>query len=261
MRVYQIYDEESQIDIGILLYYEKSKDYIIELRPELDEWTAPLLFTAFVKAGIYTIPRDASLMWVMERVIPVGRQNIGSILSTHKLKEYDEMALLELAGGRCSQDGLCIRRIEEVPEFVKERSEHNLVDCTALEGNLLLCFFVDKTVKKVSLNDISDHKKVDNVIANNDLYESCALGLGGYYVSFNDSIDIPAWLLYEKGRTVDVAYDDFLAFAKKNICDTTKACEILECTRQNLNYLVKKEGITPIMTGVKGNLYLKNELI
>ncbi len=59
MRVYEIYDEDNQIDIGILLYYKKNKLYIIELRTELDEWTAPLLFTSFVKKGIYTIPRDA----------------------------------------------------------------------------------------------------------------------------------------------------------------------------------------------------------
>ena len=38
MRAYEIYDEENQLDIGVLLYYEKRKVYIIELRSELDEW-------------------------------------------------------------------------------------------------------------------------------------------------------------------------------------------------------------------------------
>jgi len=261
MKVYEIYDEENQLDIGILSYYEDNKSYIIELRTELDEWTAPLLFTSFVKKGIYTIPRDASLMWVRERVIPIGRQNIGSILSTHKMKEYDEMRLLELSEGRCSQDGLCIHRIEEIPQFVKDRSGHNLIDCTALDDNILMCFFADETVKKVSFSDIGDYPKVDKVISNKALYETCTPGCGGYYVTFNDSIDIPAWLLYDKGRIVDVTYKDFLTFIGRNIVDTTRACELLECTRQNLNYIVRKNNITPVMNDVKGNLYIKNRLL
>lgn len=260
MRAYEIYDEENQLDIGVLLYYEKSKVYIIELRSELDEWTAPLLFTSFVKEGIYTIPRDASLMWVMERVIPIGRQNIGSILATHKLKEYDEMKLLELAEGRCAQDGICIRGTDTIPQFVADRRKQNLIDCTALEDNSLLGFFADERVKKLSLSDIGDYNKIDKVISNKELYESCALGCDGYYVTFNDSIDIPAWMLYQKGRSVDVTYKDFITFIKKNTIDTTMACEMLECTRQNLNYLVKQHGITPVKAGVKGNLYMKNQL-
>ena len=260
MKIYEIFDEENSLDIGVLLYHEKSKTFVIELRSELDEWTAPLLFTSFVKKGIYTISRDASLMWVRERVIPVGRQNIGSILSTHKLKEYDEMKLLELAQGRCSQDGLCIGKIDALPEFAVERAAHNLADCTALIGGILLCFFKDGTVKKISLSDIGDYQGVDKVIANNELYESCSLGWGGYYVTFNDSIDIPSWLLYETGRMLDVSYEDFIAFTEKNIVDTTKACQLLECTRQNLSYLVKQRNIEPIMTGVNGNLYLKNKI-
>lgn len=261
MKIYEIYDEENSLDIGVLLYFEKNKSFIIELRSELDEWTAPLLFTSFIKRGIYTIPRDASLMWVRERVIPSGRQNIGSILSTHKLKEYDEMKLLELAQGRCSQDWLYINKIDALPEFVRKRDTHNLVDCTALEGGVLLCFFKDNIVKKISLSDILDYHGVDKVIANRELYESCMLGCEGYYITFNDSIDIPSWLLYERGRLLDVSYEDFVTFTRKNIVDTTKACELLECTRQNLSYLVKQHDIEPVMAGISGNLYLKNEVL
>ena len=64
---------------------------------DLSEWEAPLLFQGLVKKGIYTVSREASLMWVQERVIPSGRQNIGLILKTHKLKEYSEIALLSLS--------------------------------------------------------------------------------------------------------------------------------------------------------------------
>ena len=106
MKIYEILDRENELSIGTLIYYKKSRTFIIELQGYLDEWNAPLLMTSFVKRGIFTIPRDISLMWVRERIIPSGRQNIGMILNTHKLKEYDEMTFLEKSGGVCSQDSL-----------------------------------------------------------------------------------------------------------------------------------------------------------
>ena len=156
MKSYEILDEANFINIGVLLYYEKAKEFIIELNENLDEWTAPLLFTSFVKKGIFTIPRDISLLWVKERVIPSGRQNIGSILSNHKLKAYDEMKLLELAEGRCSQDSMFIRRIDALPEFVLDRQKKNLIDCTPLDSRNILCFFADNSVKKVELKAFSN---------------------------------------------------------------------------------------------------------
>ena len=48
MKSYEILDEANYINIGVLLYYEKVKEFIIELNDSLDEWTAPLLFTSFV---------------------------------------------------------------------------------------------------------------------------------------------------------------------------------------------------------------------
>ena len=117
MKIYEILDRENELSIGTLIYYKKSRTFIIELQGYLDEWNAPLLMTSFVKRGIFTIPRDISLMWVRERIIPSGRQNIGMILKNHHLKEYDEMKFLELSEGRCSQDSLYIEPVKALPEY------------------------------------------------------------------------------------------------------------------------------------------------
>ena len=96
MKCFDIFDTENGFSVGTLLYYEREKVFIIELVSGLDEWTAPLLFTAYVKRGILTVQRDMSLAWVRERVIPSNRQNINMILKTHRLKEYDEIKILEI---------------------------------------------------------------------------------------------------------------------------------------------------------------------
>ena len=49
MKAYEIWDDENQLSIGVLQYFDKEQRYIIELQENLDEWTAPLLFTNYVK--------------------------------------------------------------------------------------------------------------------------------------------------------------------------------------------------------------------
>ena len=202
MKIFEIIDAELELSMGVLLYYEKEKTCIIELQAYLDEWTAPLLFTSYVKQHIYTIPRDISRLWVQERVIPSGRQNIKEILAHHNLKEYDEMTFLEISSGKCSQDSLYIKKIENLPEYVIDRTKYNIMECVMSEQRRLLCFFVDGTLKKIDLADISNLEGVDKIIRNEKLYQSGKVGTGGYFVTFNDSIDISARLLYERGERI-----------------------------------------------------------
>lgn len=154
----------------LLFYYEKEKNCIVELPEYLDEWTAPLLFTSYVKRKIYTIPRGISSLWVKERVIPSGRQNIKDILAQHHLQSYDEMKFLEISEGRCSQDNLYIKKIDELPDFVIKRQQ-------------------------------------------------------------------------------------------KNILDTTESCSMLECSRQNISYMVSQGQLAPVKEEVRGNLYLKGDVL
>ena len=261
MKIFEILDKENEISIGVLLYYEKEGTFIIELQDYLDEWNAPLLFTSYVRQRIYTIPREISFLWVKERVIPSGRQNISDILAHHRLKSYDEMKLLEISEGRCSQDSLYIRKIERLPEYVQKRRSKNLIDCVICDDNMLLCFFADDMVKKVNLEQIVEVEGVDKILSNKSLFESGKVGTGGYSVTFNDSIDIPAAVLYEAGESIPLKLKDFVSFVQRNILDTTDSCNILECTRQNIAYMVKQQQLTPIKGEVKGNLYLKGEVL
>ena len=81
-----------------------------------------------------------------------------------------------------------------------------------------------------------------------------------YYITFNDSIDIPAWLLRQKGKLIPIEYGDFLSFAQNSVVDTTNSCDILECSRQNLSYLVSQGQLAPLRENVKENLYLKKDI-
>ncbi len=171
------------------------------------------------------------------------------------------MKFLELSHGRCSQDNIYIKQIGNLPDYVLQRQTKNLIDVTVLEKNSILCFFADNSVRKIPLESLKEIEKIEHVIRNRPLLEICTLGVDGYYITFNDSIDVPAWLLHKKGKQIPLEYEDFLSFARNNIVDTTKSCDILECSRQNLSYLVGQGQLAPLKENIKGNLYLIKDII
>ncbi len=256
MRIYELIGSKT---LGVLLYYEKDKTFIIELDESLDEWSAPLMFAGLVKKGIYTIQRRDAFRWVNERIIPSGRQNIASILANHKLFEYDEMKMLELSGGVSSQDDIRIKKTDDLPDYVGKRMRQNLTD-VFVSGDSLVCFFADESVKRVNLRDLNDDG-ANKVLSNRTLLQDCSLGAGGYYVTFRDSVDIPTGLLYEHGRKLPVTKEDFLAFVKHDVCDTKEVCNALGCSRQNVSYMVKQDMLPALKTDVKGNLFLKGDVL
>ena len=99
MKIFQIIDKETGAVPGTLLYAEKDKVFIVELAETLDEWSTPLLFSGFVKRGIYTVPRDISLAWVRERIIPSGRQNISDIFGESEDERIRRAAFFGGFGG------------------------------------------------------------------------------------------------------------------------------------------------------------------
>ena len=261
MKIYEIINETEDISVGTLLYYEKNHDFIIEIRDTMDEWTAPMLLSAYVKRNVFTIPRDISRLWVEERIVPSGRQNIDIILRNHKIKAYDEMKLLEVAEGRCSQDDLAIKKLGELPEYVKDRMKTNVAECVVTEGKNILVFFADDTMRKIDLSELSDLEGVDAVLKNDKLLDSCKVGTGGYFITFNDSIDIPSDVLYKAGTEMPLKLSDFMAFMRNNVLDTTESCSVLDCSRQNIAYMLRREQLSPLKEEVKGNLYLKGDVL
>ncbi len=265
MKSYAIYDADlNRIDpIGYLFYYEKAEEFVIELCEDLDEWDAPLLFQGLVRQGIYTISKEESLLWVKERVIPSGRQNIGMILKSHRLKEYSEMALLALSKGRCSQDACYLDEIQEenIPENIIKRRRKNVQECFVTGDKQLLCMFMDNEVRKVDLTKlVAKYKDVARVLKNEEILRGVSVGVGGYSVLFGGTIEIPASGLREVGVLLPLTTNDFYDFICTNVIDTTVACDRIQCSRQNLSYMVKEGKIKPVIRGTKENLYLKGEI-
>ncbi|MBR3169786.1 MAG: DUF2442 domain-containing protein [Lachnospiraceae bacterium] len=150
-----------------------------------------------------------------------------------------------------------------MPDYAAIRRRKNLKDCVLCADHTLLCFFLDGSVKKVDLSTFAndDQPTIEKILRNDRLYNSGRITAGGYAVTFNDSMDLSASSLYKNGVNIPLTLEDFYSFVKKNVLDTAEACDVLQCSRQNLAYMVKKEHLAPIKGDVQGNLYLKGDVL
>lgn len=63
------------------------------------------------------------------------------------------------------------------------------------------------------------------------------------------------------GKRVPLMADDFRAFVSERIINAAEAAEILNCSRQYINELVKADKLHPVKTSEKNTLFLKSEVL
>lgn len=266
MQIFAIRDDELESDknIAYLIYYEKSKRFYIEIPDDADMWETPLLLSELFQKGIRTIDAYWSKVWVQQRIVPQDRQNIGQILKANHLEEYDEFALLMLGEGRCAQDHYYLKPIEsgELSAEMKSRFDKRVYDVVALDDMKLLVFFQNGEIKKMDLPGIlMDREKAYlSILKKKEVYERAAVQPGGYGICWGEQLNIASERLYEADELIPLQQSDFIQFARLQVVNTAEASEILDCSRQNMNELVKKKKLHPIKQSAKNTLFYKREL-
>ena len=265
MKIYAIKDEtdSSRNTLAWLVYYEKAKRFYIELPDDADPWVTPLLLSSFIKKGEKSINAYWSEMWVNQRIVPTDRQNLGQILKDNRLSEYDPYELLILTNGRCPQDDYYLEYIanDKLPEELIARFEKKIEDVVPLSNYGLLVFFYNGIVKKCALeNYLKNNRRFSLMLSNNDLYNSLKISVGGNGIYWDEELEITSEELEKIGIDVPLSLDDFLSFVKQRVIDGSEVRKLLNCSRQNLDDLVKRDKLHPVKVSAKNKLYLKSEV-
>lgn len=266
MKIFAIRDEHdlSSKDLAYLLYYEKAKKFYIELPHYCDPWEVPLLISSFAEKGSLTINSYWSKIWVQQRIIPNDRQNLGQILKENNLKEYDEYELLMLSKGRCEQDDYYLVQIsqKDLPDDIKSRNNKKIEYVVPLEKYNLVVFFRNGKTKKCNVK-----KQFDEIINLNSKYKDketfkkVKIIVGGYGLTWGNHLNISNENLYDNGKTIPLTIDDFKCFVSESIVNSSEASELLNCSRQNIDDLVKRDKLHPIRQSEKNKLFLKDEVL
>lgn len=59
---------------------------------------------------------------------------------------------------------------------------------------------------------------------------------------------------------VPISIKDFCMFAEKNLLSTAEAAESLNCSRQNIEDLIRRGKLHPVKNMLKNKLFLKSEI-
>ncbi len=266
MKIFAIRDESCDVkkDLAYLLYYEREKQFYIELPEDADPWETPLLLDNFVKRGETSVNSYWSRIWVEQRIVPTDRQNLGEILHDNGLTEYDEFQLLMLADGRCAQDDCYLVPLKQsdLPAEIIRRFSTLIEDVLPLGDFCLLVFFRDGVVKKCGLKTyFEEHKAFDILLRKPGLFSFAKMQSGGLGVSWDIDKSISASILYRIGEQIPLMLSDFETFVSQRVINANEASELLNCSRQNIMDLTKRGKLHPIKSSEKNTLYLKSEVL
>ena len=266
MKIFAIRDvtDNTQRDLAYLLYYEIDKRFYIELPENADPWETPLLLSSFAQKGEHTINSYWSRIWVEQRIVPSDRQNIAQILRDNGLKTYDEFALLMLCSGRCEQDDYYLVPTDEkaLPDKVSRRFSRKIEDVVPLQNSTLLVFFRDGMIRRCEMREYFEKRQPFSVLLKRpDFFARVQIQTGGYGLQWDENLTISDSELHRMGKRIPVTMDDFRTFASERIINAAEAAEILNCTRQYINELVKTDKLHPVKTSEKNTLFLKSEVL
>lgn len=266
MKIFAIKDEmqDKNKNLGYLVYYEKEKNFYIELPENADPWETPLLLDSFVKKGEHTINAYWSKLWVQQRIVPPDRQNIGLVLKDNGLDCYDEYELLLLADGRCAQDDYYLEATTEaeLPDELKERFQKKVEDVIPLQDRQLLVFFRDGMVRKCDMKPLFEKERTFfPLLEKEQLFCEVSVQSGGYGVRWGENLTISDKELYAYGKEIPLSLKDFKDFVAFRVVSGAEAADILECSRQNIVDLVHRGKLHPIKKEQKNTLFLKSEVI
>jgi len=266
MKIFAIRDETDSTgkDIAFLFYYEQDKRFYIELPEDADPWETPLLLSSFLKKGERTVNAYWSKIWVQQRIVPSDRQNLGQILKANGLEMYDEFELLMLADGRCAQDDYYLLPIPEsdLPESFVLRFQTKVEDIIPLLKGYLLVFFRDGSVKKCDVVPVlAENNAFSQIMKNDELFRNVSIQPGGYGVNWGENLNIADDTLYNCGVAVPLSLEDFRQFVASRVVNTAETAEMLQCSRQNVDDLIRRGKLHPVKSTSKNKLFLKSEII
>lgn len=133
-------------------------------------------------------------------------------------------------------------------------------DAVPLDNAEILVFFEDGKIKKFDIKKLIPGYPEFAALLDEELFCKLKVEPGGYGISWTEDLDCSEGELYNDGTDIPLSADDFRRFAEHNLVSTKDACEILGCTKQNIDDLIKRDKLHPIKFNDRYKLFFRNEI-
>ena len=263
MKLFAIKDDSMPREtiLGYLIYYENHKAFYIELPDGADRWDTPMILSSFAARGQYHVDSYWSRIWIQNRIVPQDRQNISQVLHDNGLKEYDEFSLLMLSMGRCEQDDCYLEELpsDALPELLVNRWKTKVEDISPMEVPNMLVFFRNGLTKVICIKDLETPAIAPHLVSQ-ARFNRAEVQPDGYGIYWNDLAALDFRELFRHGVTVPISLSDMNRYVQNRIVSASEACNMLDCSRQNIDDLMRREKLHPIRTDTKYKLFSKAEV-
>lgn len=125
-----------------------------------------------------------------------------------------------------------------------------------------MVFFRDGTIKKCDLKVYFEKLKPFHILLKKpECFTSVQIQTGGYGVTWDVNLNLSDTMLYRMGKRIPLSIADFQNFVALRVINATEVAEILDCSRQNVIDLTKRDKLHIIKYSEKNTLYLKSEVL
>jgi len=167
-----------------------------------------------------------------------------------------------LAMGRCEQDDFYLEEVpsEPLPELLKRRWKTKIKDIVPLEAPRLLVFFRNNVTKVIDIEELASTDCLP-YLAVQERFNRVEMQPDGYGIEWSERAVISHRLLYTSGIVIPLALQDLHRYVQTRIVSASEACAILDCSRQNIDSLMRRGKLRPIRTDAKYKLFSKAEVM
>lgn len=127
---------------------------------------------------------------------------------------------------------------------------------TPLSDMRLLVTFENGIVKLFDVRPIMKDYPEYEALENPDVFNLVKVEPGGYGVAWTPELDASEGELWESGVELPLRLEDFAQFVRCNVVNTADITETLNCSRQNVEDLIRRGKLEPVKTLQKGKLFL-----
>ena len=129
-----------------------------------------------------------------------------------------------------------------------------------------LFFFRDGMIRRIADSDLCagsglQQKQLKRLSLYRNSISQLSVTAGGHGIRASEGTFLSAEDLREKGRLLPLTQEDFLSYIQRNVIDTATAAELLHCTRQNIQDLVRRGKLHPVLTLKNNFLFLKEDIL
>lgn len=239
MKIFSIKNKKETY--GYLFINHDYDDCYIELIEDLDYY--PIFFKQFVDKRKYIINSYWTYKWIGERIIPLERQNINTILKENNINYYNELKMLISSKGYSSMDDNFIEPIKYdfLDEQIKKRRERLIKD-----------FIIIKSSKKIVVFLENDESKIFDYCSDTIPF----INQFGSEIIFTVKERYDYDYIFKNTPNSIFMFSDLKDYIELNLLSSSDITNTYGFKRQYLQTIKKKYKINPI----SHDLYLNNDI-